>query len=799
MRVRKPEYERTCFQEGGDFRPLIDSKADVAIIYGIDSTFEKRVEHWRQAGYRIHVMTGVAWGDYTDYVRGEWDGVQHYDDAQEGSGGFRIEHGISQGHDSFYMIPSRAYNRYLLEKLRRVVDAGALAIHMEEPEFWARAGYGPGFEREWADYYGEPWQAPNSSHDARYRTSKLMQHLYTRSLAFLFAEIKAYARQKDRPDFRCYVPTHSLINYTHWHIVSPEGNLMLIPECDGIIGQVWTGSARTPMVFRGLRRQRTFESGLCEYASCAGLVRGSGKKVWENGDPIEDNPHYSWDDYRVNWECTLAASMLVPENENWEIMPWPGRIFTGQYPIVNLDGLPALPLAESYMQHLRETGRQELAGQTRRALDLFMDYYRERSNEPTGETTGITNLTDTSSELRYGDIWNTVYGFYKKISDWEDQTAAQRIREALSEFYDHPYTERSSIPLDYAAELQVIFNVQADMAWPGEMEWLSGQAGVGVALASSMMFQRGEPDVSDEDMSSFYGLAMPLVKNGVALSMLHLERVNDPGYLDALRVIFLTYEGQKPPSARVHQSLVDWVKSGGVLALYGQGDVYDRVREWWNQDGLDYAHPQDHLTELAGLGRAPVEGLHPCGKGGFLLTHESPSALAHDPRGDEKVFGRLQQAGEAAGLSFKPTHILALRRGPYVIAAGMDESLDEAGCTLRGQWVNLFDSRLAVIVDPQILSDTRWLLYDLSRCPQEAWVIASAGRVEGETVAGRILRFHIGGLGNTECRLRARLPQPPLRVVANDAAAQYEWDAPSRTVLLAFPHQEGGTAVEINW
>ncbi len=94
-------------------------------------------------------MTGVAWGSYADYVRGEWDGRPHYEDAQTDASGFRLEHGISQGHDIYYMMPSMAYTRYLAEKLRRVVEAGALAIHLEEPEFWIRAGYGLGFQREW--------------------------------------------------------------------------------------------------------------------------------------------------------------------------------------------------------------------------------------------------------------------------------------------------------------------------------------------------------------------------------------------------------------------------------------------------------------------------------------------------------------------------------------------------------------------------------------------------------------------------------------------------------------------------
>ena len=251
MRKHDRSEERTAFQESSPYFPETDSRADVAIVYGLNDTFEERVNRWREAGYRIHVMTGVAWGGYQAYVRGEWDGRQHYDDAQAAEGGFKLEHGLGQGHDMFYMMPSKTYARYLSEGLKRVVDAGALAIHLEEPEFWVRGGYGEGFKREWAEFYDEPWQDPASSPDARYRAAKLKQYLYTRTLAYLFHDLKTYAAEKGNLDFKCYVPTHSLVNYAHWRIVSPESQLLTIPDCDGLIGQVWTGTSRTPNVYRG--------------------------------------------------------------------------------------------------------------------------------------------------------------------------------------------------------------------------------------------------------------------------------------------------------------------------------------------------------------------------------------------------------------------------------------------------------------------------------------------------------------------------------------------------------------------
>lgn len=52
--------ERTCFQTGNAWSPQGNLGSDVAIVYGIDTNLAARIETWREHGYRIHVMTGVA-------------------------------------------------------------------------------------------------------------------------------------------------------------------------------------------------------------------------------------------------------------------------------------------------------------------------------------------------------------------------------------------------------------------------------------------------------------------------------------------------------------------------------------------------------------------------------------------------------------------------------------------------------------------------------------------------------------------------------------------------------------------
>jgi hypothetical protein len=319
--------ERTCFQTGGAWSPNGNLRSDVAIVYGIDPGLPARIQTWRDRGYRIHVMTGVSWGNYQDYLYGRFDGVNHEDEAQTDLRGNKISH----GGDVYYMCPGENFGKFLCVGVQRALDAGIEAIHLEEPEFWVRGGYSEGFKREWRKHYGEDWQPPHASVDAQWRASKLKYFLYRRALQQVFDHVQDWNRRTGRR-VRCYVPTHSLLNYSHWRIVSPESSLARLNGCDGYIAQVWTGTSRTPNLFRGKLKERTFETAFLEYGAMQNLVRATGRTVWYLNDPIEDNPNHDWEDYRVNWESTLVASLLQPDVWQYEVAPWPERVFGGRYP-----------------------------------------------------------------------------------------------------------------------------------------------------------------------------------------------------------------------------------------------------------------------------------------------------------------------------------------------------------------------------------------------------------------------------------------------------------------------------------
>jgi hypothetical protein len=689
----KQREERTSFQSSGGYTPRTHLNADVAMVYGIDKSLPERLKTWRDKGYICHVMTGVAWGEYQDYLYGRFDGKNHEDEAQTERDGKRISH----GRDVYYMSPGESYGKFLCVGVQRALEAGAEAIHLEEPEFWVRGGYEPNFQREWQAYYNEPWQPPHSSPEAQWRASKLKYFLYRRALAQVFDFVKEWGK-KNGKTIPCYVPTHSQINYAHWRIVSPESSLLSV-GCDGYIAQVWTGTARTPNVYEGVTKERTFEAAFCEYGAMQNLVKASGRKVWYLNDPIEDNPNHDWDDYRSNWRNTLIASLFQPDVWRFEIMPWPHRIF--QRP------------------------------------------YREKA------------------------------GSDKKVP----------------------------IPPEYETELQAVITALGDMKQP-DWKWeVSGTHGVGVLFSDTMMFQRGEPTPSDEHLGNFYGLAMPLLKAGLPLEPVQIENAGMKNFLKPYRVLLLTYEGQKPPTPEFHNTLAKWVKDGGALIVVdNDADPYHKVREWWNTAPNAFATPRHHLFRALGLAD-DATGQHKVGKGTVIRLNESPAALTYRKEGAEQIRTTLRDALKAIGERWTTASGLVLRRGPYLVCAGLDETAEgiRPESPRTGRFVALFSGDLPIVRSISLTPGQRGLFVDLDRFPRDRpRIVAAACRVSETRVSGNSIRFRADGIADTPGVVRLILPRAPREVRLNGTAlptTAYDWE--DGTLRVRFDNSPESVAVEV--
>jgi len=323
------DNEKTVFQTSGGWLPTIDIRSDVAIVYGVgrsEEGFRQRVQSWRDRGYITHFMTGIAWGGYQDYFTGEWDGKEHFDAGQVRITGDTVWHGKLVP----YLVPTKNFLKYMKEMhITKVIDAGIEAIFLEEPEFFAYSGYSEAFKREWEDYYGFPWRPQHESPENTYLSNKLKYYLYYRALEDVFTFAKEYGKSKGM-NIRCYVPTHSLINYAVWQVVSPMASLASMSVVDGYQAQIWTGTSREPIHFNGIEKPRIFENAFLEYGAMESMTRPTERRLWFNIDPIEDIPH-DWDFFKKGYEATFIAQMFYPMVASYEVLPWPHRIYHGTY------------------------------------------------------------------------------------------------------------------------------------------------------------------------------------------------------------------------------------------------------------------------------------------------------------------------------------------------------------------------------------------------------------------------------------------------------------------------------------
>ena len=670
---------KTTFQTSVGWRPTLDTRADAAIVYGTISpeSLQERLQSWQERGYETYYMTGIAWGAYQDYFTGKWDGRWHLDEGQVEASGDTIWHGKLIP----YIVPTENYLKYFKEKhIKPVIDAGVDHIFLEEPEFWARAGYSEAFKKEWEAFYGIPWRPQDESPEATYLSQKLKYHLYYRALDEAFTYAKEHGRSLGR-DIKCYVPTHSLINYTKWQIVSPEASLASMESMDGYIAQVWTGTSRSPNYYKGVLKERVFESAFLEYGCMASMTAPTGRTLWFLTDPIEDGVR-DWEDYKRNYQATFTAQLMYPQIDQYEIMPWPSRIYERLYPV-----------------------------------------------------------SPGSSE-------------------------------------------KSRIPADFASMMQVMTNALQQM--PKEAEIPSRYA---VLMSNSLMFQNEDPYLSD-----FFGLALPILKAGHRVGMVHMENLGYKKALDGVGVLLMTYSNMKPMDPQSHQYLADWVKHGGKL-LYCSTDTdpFQTVQEWWNMGENHYAAPADHLFELMGIDAGASAGKYSYGKGQVYILRQDPKDFVLADGGETT----LLEAMESLVGALNP-HALEVERGPYRIYAVMDER-DAGSMYADGCLIDLYDPTLPVYTFRELPQGTQALFYDVEKAGKAPKILAAASRAYEVKKGPRTFSYVCKGPADTWNVTRILLPAPPVSVWVKGEACQADWDEESQTVFLRFPNNPDGVDVKIEW
>ena len=742
--IHHPSECLTGVQERSPWTSKTDLRADFVMVYGVDREMPERVRVWREKGYTVHLMTGSAWGEYQDYLNGDWDGVSHWEEAQRDRSGAPILHGP----DTPYLCPTEAFGRYLAEKLKPAVDAGVEAVHLEEPEFWDAGGYGAAFRAAWEEYYGEKWRPPHENCENRYRASALKVYLFRRLIGKVSAGVKAYAKSRGR-DLAFYVPTHSLVNYTQWKILSPEGTLLDVPTVDGCIAQVWTGTSRAGNVYHGHYGERVFETAFLEYGIMQELVRGTGRRMWFLHDPVEDNPQYTWESFRDNYLKTVTASLMHPGVARYEVCPWPHRVFHGVYPKRSLRDSESLTDGEALED--AKSIPPAYAELISALIQTLGDMEQPESGFiPEGPRIGLLMADSGLYQRSFPD--SVPHG------EGGEEAMNRRLFSLLDRQHAGIRTDAESeaIMKDIAADPRLYNDYAASGAFP-----------------------------------HFFGLAMPLVKAGIPLRPVQMENLpRCPEEFGAFSALILSYEWMKPREPAEHAALADWVRRGGVLLTAGDGsDPYHAARGWWNTDGRSYDHPMQHLWETLGLGREPEEGTYACGSGRVGVKRISPARITMSrDAGEAWLRWVLREAAPA----FEPRNYFLMRRGPYRIAAVMEEACTAEPLVLEGCFADLGDVDFRIVRRKELHPGETALLFDLEDLREPVRPVASTARIECLEETEQGFRLVCSAAEGIRIRMRLRLNRPAVHAEARGDGGAYmtsevcRWDEDTKTLLVGF-------------
>jgi len=139
-------------------------------------------------------------------------------------------------------------------------------------------------------------------------------------------------------------------------------------------------------------------------------------------------------------------------------------------------------------------------------------------------------------------------------------------------------------------------------------------------------------------------------------------------------------------------------------------------------------------------------------------------------------------------MKWRETNYLLLRRGPYVIAAGLDESIGGGLHQLTGRFVNLFDPELRVRNQVDIEAGSRQFLLDLDDAvARDRRLLASACKALAKEESAERLRYTIEGIGRTSGLVLLRASKAPGRVtLAGKPLKNFEYSASDNLLWVHF-------------
>lgn len=708
----------TTFQTDGPYRAEHDIRTDAVMVYSNDKAW---IQSWKEKGYNTQMMYGFK--TMTEYA------LSHCEDVQT------LADGMLRTCDpwSYYMVPSENRIKAMVDYFTKAVKNGATAIIPEEPEFWAEAGYSESFKKAWLAYYGKPWVDPASSIEARYASERLKAQMECN----MIKAILDAAKQKNA-DVRRIVACHSPVNYFSWRIIYPHYQCLNIPSLQELVGQVWTGTARTACRYAGKVEERTFENGFLEYSSLYNLARGTGKRLWFIMDPLEDNLTRTMEDYNSNYIKTLVASLMFPGVDSYEVMPWPVRIF-GRVP-------------------------DEFATEIMTIVNALGDIHNQKTAQLDTGTTGIaTFVADSMGWQRatpYVSNFDCFYGLTLPLIYSGVPVQVAQLERAPEKNYLKPYK---------------VLLVSYDILKPMKPEY--NQALADWVKAGGVLVSFGGTDAYNalNEWWTKRGFSSPqadlYARLGVRAELRSFSGPQTSTVLDRDESSFKLAMNANTPLGSLCSSSINVsadfpltlanVTSGGICSAKGLkgSTIFERK----------------------------------VGKGAIIHVGISPSWFAASGEGADMLRALAQYSCEKAGLRWHTQQNMGVRRGKYVAIRTLDGEKK-----LKGAYVNLLDPNLAVVADPVVAPQKCAFYCEVTSAlkGRNPGLLYSSSKIEKKSETPAMIKLKVSGPIKTKGTARIYTAG---RSIESISPSSVKMEQSGKTVLLTYDNIPESVDVEVKW
>jgi hypothetical protein len=740
----------TSFQTWRGWSPEIDLPTDGAMVYSEDPV---TMRSWSERGYAVWSMFGASWLSKDEkIVRDHPEIVQ----AQAGGVPFEMIPGRA------WVVPTEPWREYIKEKVGRLIANGTRAILPEEPEFFASNGYSEAFKDEWRKYYGEPWRAPHSSVTNLWMANRLKGILFTE----FFRDVFHYAKSLN-PSELCIIPAHSNLNYAHWGIISPHYAYSTIPDTDGFIAQVWTGTAKGTLPVGGKPISSVFDYSYLEYGYFENLAAGTQQQMWFLTDPVEDAPGATWDNLRDWYESTVTAALMHPAVNHYEVSPWPDRFLMGD----NLYGGPGgSKIPEEYASELMTVWSAQ------RALPA--------SGTLEGGSTEVAMLTADSLMWQRGGGRDRFAGHTAPMLSLIRNGVFVRVLPA--EKFARKVFSPDGVRLIVAS-----FD-----AWKPESPEIVEGIAEWIERGGTLLFMGGTDDFDAVESAWWREKGYETPADALVARLLPGERrktaLTSSKALDNPLFSGGTARRAIQPASGAPTGIAAFVNLNAALPLTAYGVPNAKI---WMK-----------------AGEKPVVWQASCGKGTIVYAGFPGEYVANFEEG-RKLFLELVLAAAklTPGMDYRESGLIVTRRGPFVIAHST-----EGTRKLYGHFANLFRPTAKSVDSIEIAEGGNAFLLDFDKAIGEckpasgACLLLAGGNVSSVSEKEKSVEFTISGPVNRSSAAWLYLPgvsggairatsEMPGGSPAAIGGANFEWVGKTRVLHVVVPLSPDGVKVKINY